>query len=94
LIKTNGIFTFSKKFDKNKITKITISRELLNPKNFIEYYREIIKEHRKVFPFWINVGRIKFTYKMSAITFFNGLNDEELNSICEVINSEIENRNK
>lgn len=91
--KTNGILTFRKTYELNKIDKIEIKEKTYKSDSFIDTKREYLKEQQGAFPFWFRMGKIKIQYKNKEITIFNGLNNSEMNEVCKILNSEIGNRN-
>ncbi len=94
ITKTNGILTFRKSYDIKKIKNIETIKKKYKSDSFIDTKRENIREIRKAFPFWINMGKIKFQYENKNISIFNGLNNSEMIEVCEILKSEVEKRNK
>ena len=88
--KTNGIFTFRKIYKKSEITKISVIEKTYKSDSFIDTKRENIREQQRSFPFWIRMGKIEIHFKNKEVTIFNGLNNSEMNEVCEILKREIE----
>lgn len=90
ITKTNKLLTLSKTYEINKITKIKKREKQYESDSFLDVRRERIKEKQRAFPFWINMGRISFSYKTNGITVFSGLKDSELEIVYKLITEKIE----
>lgn len=92
--RTNGIITIRKNYEIKKIKNILTAEKQFKSDSFIDTKRELIKETQRAFPFWLNMGKIKFQYENKNINLFNGLDNHEMIEVYEILKMEIEKRNK
>jgi hypothetical protein len=93
-VRTNGIITIRKNYEIRKIKNIVTREKQFKSDSFLDTKRELIKETQRAFPFWLNMGKIKFQYENKNINLFNGLDNHEMIEVYEILKMEIENRNK
>jgi hypothetical protein len=89
-IKTNGIITFSKIFEKKDIKNLKPIVKTYLSDSFLDVQREKIRELQRAFPFWIRMGKIVFVYKGNSKTIFNGLNNAEMIEVSKIINEKLQ----
>ncbi|RZK09614.1 MAG: hypothetical protein EOO46_13305 [Flavobacterium sp.] len=73
-VKTNGILGKEIKFDLKLIKDV----------------RGIDNVYNSEFPFFRDEGRIKFKYENKSLSILRGLKDDEVNTVLELINYELE----
>jgi hypothetical protein len=92
--RTNGIITILKNYKIEKIKNIHTKEKKFKSDSFIDTEREMIKEMQRAFPFWINMGKIKFQHQNKNINILNGLNNSEIEEVCELLKNETEKQDK
>lgn len=85
ITKSNTIITLSKKYYYKNITEIEIRENTyqINPK--IDSKLEAIVEKRRAFPFWINMGKIKFKYKGRSINIISEIKEYDALEIIKTL---------